>query len=397
MPNVFCDVVATGITVKMRIALVISSFFPSGGLQRECVAIARSLAAAGHAVTIVTADHRSPVDTDGVLVETWSVHGLTNPRRDFRLGRRIACERDRFDLIVGFNKMPNLDVYFCGDPPYAEIVRSPLARLSPKFFAQLSIERQVFAASGPSRIIMLSPDQANGYRRHWSIASDRLRLIAPTLDPARRHPEYRTTVREQIRNKLGMPGGALIWLAIASVPRTKGIDRTLTALTRFTEAVVVVAGLDANSRNGAPVMRRAERLGVASRIRLLSYREDVAELMAAADLLVHPARLDTTGMVILEAIVNGLPAVVTSICGFAVHVRAANAGIVVAEPFVQAEFERAISRALEPSRRQKWSANGAAYGQKPWLTSGHSQAVELILGALPRGARTLPRDPQGTG
>ena len=108
----------------MQLALVISSLFPSGGLQRECVAIARALAAAGHQVTIVTADYRAPVDTGGVPVEHWQVGGLNNPGRDLRLGLRLRGVRNRFDRIVGFNKMPNLDVYFSGDPAYRELARS---------------------------------------------------------------------------------------------------------------------------------------------------------------------------------------------------------------------------------------------------------------------------------
>ena len=64
-------------------------------------------------------------------------------------------------------------------------------------------------------------------------------------------------------------------------------------------------------------------LGLADRISFLGHREDIPELMAAADLLVHPARHDTTGTVILEAVVNGLPVITTSTCGYAHHVEAA--------------------------------------------------------------------------
>ena len=73
----------------------------------------------------------------------------------------------------------------------------------------------------------------------------------------------------------------------------------------------------------------------ADRVRLLGVREDIPELMAAADLLVHPARTETTGTVILEAIVNGLPVIASAVCGYAEHVARADAGAVLPEPFSQ--------------------------------------------------------------
>ena len=54
------------------------------------------------------------------------------------------------------------------------------------------------------------------------------------------------------------------------------------------------------------------RLGVADRIRWLGYRPAMrVAAFAAADVLAHPARVDVTGAVILEALINGLPVVAT--------------------------------------------------------------------------------------
>jgi UDP-glucose:(heptosyl)LPS alpha-1,3-glucosyltransferase len=374
----------------MRLALAISSLFPSGGLQRECVALARGLADAGHDVTIVTADYRAAMDTGGVAVEDWRIGGVSNPLRDFRLGKRLGAARARFDGIVGFNKMPNIDIYFSGDPAYRDLVRSRWRWLSPKFHAQLALERQVFGPNGPRIIIALSPRQVDSYRRSWGTPEDRFRLLPPTLDPGRRHPEYRSAARQAARQELQVGESGLLWLAIANVPRIKGVDRTLRALRAFPDATLAVAGVDAAARSGALLRRQADRLGVGRRVRLLGFRGDVARLMAAADLLLHPARLDTTGLVILEAIANGLPAIVTSVCGFAPHVEAADAGIVLAEPFSDEILSQALRRAQDPATRATWSRNGAAYGRDPWLSSGHAEAVALIRASFSPAAGDKP-------
>lgn len=372
----------------MRLALVISSLFPSGGLQRECVILARALAAAGHDVTIVTADYRAAVDSGGIEVEFWNVGGLTNPGRDLRLGRRLRSARGRFDRIIGFNKMPNLDIYFSGDPAYRDLVRSRWRWLSPKFHQQLRLERYVFRPTGPRLIIVLSPKQMESYRRYCGTSAHRFHLLSPTLDPARRHPELRTSHRQRVRATLGIAEGTFLWLAIANAPRTKGIDRSLRALARNPDAALAIVGPDPTSATASAIKRQVSRFGVQGRVLLLGYHDDIPELMAAADLLVHPARLDTTGMVILEAIANGLPAIVTSICGFAPHVSAAESGIVIEEPFTQENLERALAVAADPSIREKWSANGAAYGRDPRLASGHAEAIELIIAKAPATATT---------
>ena len=63
-----------------------------------------------------------------------------------------------------------------------------------------------------------------------------------------------------------------------------------------------IAGIDAELEGGTQAAaHRRQAVGVRDRMRLLGVREDIPELMAAADLLVHPARTETTGTVILEA------------------------------------------------------------------------------------------------
>jgi UDP-glucose:(heptosyl)LPS alpha-1,3-glucosyltransferase len=101
--------------------------------------------------------------------------------------------------------------------------------------------------------------------------------------------------------------------------------------------------------------------------------------MAAADLLVHPARTEAAGIVLLEAIINGLPVVATEICGFSSHIREAEAGIVIPEPFAIQALIDALRRAAEPRLRAAWSASGQSYGADPELYSGIERAVQAIV------------------
>lgn len=131
-------------------------------------------------------------------------------------------------------------------------------------------------------------------------------------------------------------------------------------------------------------MKLADKLGVGSQLMALGIREDIPELMAAADFLVHLARRDTTGTVIIEAIVNGLPVIATAACGFSSHVRDAGAGIVLEEPYDERDFVSAVRQAEEASLRNAWSARGVLYGEQQELYSGIHEAVRVIEQSLSR-------------
>ena len=104
--------------------------------------------------------------------------------------------------------------------------------------------------------------------------------------------------------------------------------------------------------------------------------------MAAADLLVHPARYDTAGTVILEGIVNGLPVITTAACGYARHVEAANAGSVLKEPFSFFAI-RCSAQARECLHRSVvlGPCPAAAKRGVPTLYQGRVRAADLIVEA----------------
>ena len=248
----------------------------------------------------------------------------------------------------------------------------------------VDLEAASFAPGAATRCMLLSERQLREFRTAWSTEPSRLVLLPPTIDRNRRQPELRVGgIRETMRRQLGLRPDDWVWLAIATQPRVKGLDRAIEALKEFPSARLVIAGIASDSRQGRSLTRRARHVGGADRIDLLGLRHDIPQLMAASDLLVHPARYDTTGTVILEALVNGLPVVTTDICGYATHVTMADAGVVIAEPFRQHELNNALAQAQSAERRTAWSRNGASYGQRVDLYSGLDRAAEIIAAKMP--------------
>lgn len=362
----------------MKLALAIVSLFSGGGLQRDCMAVARMLRAQGHEVTILTSrindEMGSDVDVEVLPVRAWSNHGR-NAEFSGKLAQRCA---GKFDRVVGFDKLEGLDLLYCADPPAAPRYARGVARFLPRGRVLTALERACFAREAKTRLLLLSQPQIDSYRAAWDTEAERITLLPPTINAKRRKPQLRTDgTRKWLREDMAIPENGMLWLAIGHQLSVKGIDRTLKALESFADARLVVAGIAPNSKAGRKLLRVATH-GVRERIRLVGVREDIPELMAAADLLVHPARTETTGTVILEAIVNGLPVVASAVCGYAEHVTAANAGLVLPEPFSPAVYTARLREAQDATLRSLWTANAIRYGETADLYRGLSHAASIL-------------------
>ena len=124
--------------------------------------------------------------------------------------------------------------------------------------------------------------------------------------------------------------------------------------------------------------RQAKKLGLVEKVKFLGGRDDVVDLMLASDLLVHPARREAAGVVLLEALVVGLPVVVTDNCGHAHHVIAARAGLVLPAPFSQDDLQRAIMRFFDGIYRAECRESARLYTRLTDLRSMHVVAADMI-------------------
>ncbi len=377
---------------EMRFAFGIVSLFPGGGLQRDCVDVARRVRNLGHEVTIFTA-RKSPEPFAGDLtVRVLAVERRSNHGRQCAFSDALREHTaGQFDVVVGFDKLDGLDVLYCSDRSIrARATRNPLLYLFPRYRCYIELERSCFAPHSATKILLVSEPQLDEYWTAWTTEPHRLILLPPTLAPERRRPEYRTDgTRQTWRASLGLSADDWIWIAVCVQPKTKGLDRVIRALRHFPDARLLIVGLREDEAKSTKIREAAERLRLATRIHWLGHREDIPELMAAADLLVHPARYDTTGTVILEAIANGLPVITTSSCGYARHVGQADAGVVLTEPFQQSALIGALRTAHDPRRLAHWSRCGAEYGHQDSLCRGRWRAAQFIAAA---GAQPLETD-----
>ncbi len=78
--------------------------------------------------------------------------------------------------------------------------------------------------------------------------------------------------------------------------------------------------------------RRAREAGLSTRIRFAGYRQDIPEVFAAFDALVHPSRYEAYGLSVHEAICRGVPALVSASAGVAERYPSDLSDLLIANP-----------------------------------------------------------------
>lgn len=181
-------------------------------------------------------------------------------------------------------------------------------------------------------------------------------------------------LRQKTRAEFGAVDRPLV-LAVGRLEPHKGYDLLLDACRlladRDPQPLLVVAG-EGSARAALERRIDTERLPV----RLLGRRADVAELLAAADVVVLPSRWEARALIAQEALHAGVPLVATAVGGIPELVGDAAELVPYGDPGALA---RTVGRLLDdPARRAALAAAGRAQAAT-WPTEDDTVAQVLSI------------------
>lgn len=369
----------------MQLAFVLYKYFPFGGLQRDFMRIALECQARGHAIRVYTPIWEGDVPA-GFDVRVAPIKALFNHHRNEKFSAWLAADlaRDPVDRVIGFNKMPGLDVYYAADGCYedkAQTLRAPIYKRWGRYKHFADYERAVFAPEAKTEILMISEVQQPLFVKHYATPAERFHLLPPGIAQDRRAPANAGEIRTEFRREFQLADSDLLLVQIGSGFKTKGLDRSLKALAALPRELKQRARLIAIGQDDPRSFQlQAKALGVSDQVQILKGRSDIPRFLLGADLLIHPAYNENTGTVLLEAVVSGLPVLVSAVCGYAHYIAEADAGRVVPEPFEQEAFNRMLAEMLaDDAARAQWGGNGLAFADSADLYSMPQHAADVIL------------------
>lgn len=353
-------------TNNMNIAFCLFHYFPYGGLQRDFIRIARTCIKRGHKVHVYTMSWEGEFEPE-LHIHIIPMEGRQNHVRNHSFAKNVKAELDRqhYDVVVGFNKMPYLDVYYAADVCFQSRVRERhgiLYRLLPRYRQLVALEQAIFASGNQTEILLIAKKQQKEFIQHYQTEEKRFHLMPPGIDKDRIAPSNAEQIRDQVREEFHIGYEDILLLMVGSGFKTKGLDRAIRGLASLPPSLKEITQLFVIGDDKPDAFRQlADKLKVSEHIQFLGGRSDVPNFLLAADLLVHPAYHENTGTVLLEAVVSGLPVLTVDICGYADYINEARAGVVLASPFKQTVFNMVLQEMLLSPESHEWKQNGLAF------------------------------------
>jgi glycosyltransferase involved in cell wall biosynthesis len=308
----------------MKILYVIDGL-GGGGTERSLAELLPPLAARGVEPEVVCLERRrgahDALEAAGVPVAVLPAGGW--PRRLAALRRRIAAARPALvhTALLKADLAGRLAAIGSGVPVIGSLVSTPYApvRLSDPAVRPGRLRRARLADAVTARWLCDHFHAVSHAAREAAVAAlgvpaERITVVPRGRDPGRLgalSPER----RRRARAAFGVAEDAELLVAAGRHEFAKGFPDLIAAVARLAprrpRLAVLVAG-----RPGALTaeLERAIRgAGLADCVRLLGHRDDLPELLAAADLLAFPSLYEGMPGAVIEAMALGLPVVASDI------------------------------------------------------------------------------------
>ena len=355
----------------MIFLLAIYKYNPFGGLQRDTLRLIRELTGRGHEVIVFTTAWNGPEPPAGTKIELVPASKLRSNHANmirFAGAFRRLLERRDFDVSIAMSRIPGADFYFAADvcmKTYWSNLHSAFAlRFNPRYAAYLWLEHAVVAPPSRTRIACIAPAQMRDYAAAYGTEPDRMFLLPPGMDPACRcplEPEAESIRAEVRRANLATPGDKVVLIVSNSI-YNKGTDRAIAAVGALPDELKKNIRLwFVGNLPEKEILKALYGAGIVGQSVLLGQTDGVRDFMLGADLFLHPARNESAGSALIEALAAGLPVLTTDICGFAPFVKNAT-GTVLESPFRQDDLVKMLSDMLPHLEERKKQT--LAYAEK---------------------------------
>ena len=234
--------------------------------------------------------------------------------------------------------------------------------------------------------VVASGDRAAQLVRDAGVPAERVVAITAGVDLDRFHPDVSG---KAVRAELGL-SGPLVGL-VANLRGSKGHRFFLEAAQEVLREAPATRFLVVGGGVGFDDIRcRIDGLGLSGQVRMLGFRRDIPEVMAALDVLALPSvKSEATSQVILQALAVGTPVVATTVGGSPEVIRDGLTGRLV-PPADGSALARAILELLRDPVRARAMARA---GQSEIRASQSMDAVMVrttsVYRDLLRGSRRL--------
>lgn len=305
--------------VPLTVAHVIHSLGP-GGAEAVLVDLARAASSAAIRLVVVgLSDAQSESGTDNRVVPLLRDQGVTvyemhSGRYDVTAVMRLAkvLRDEGVDIVHTHLKhadlVGGLAARLIGVPAVStlHVIDIPTSRMHRARVRAAVLGRRFLS----SAVIALSSAQRRWYAHYAGAGAPIVVLPNGVVEPTVTRP------RSELRAELGIPEGELLAVCASLMRPEKGHADLIEAVRLLPADVPLVVALagDGPLLDGIRCAVDSDR-ALAQRIRILGFRRDVPDLIAAADFVVQPSLEDALPTSLISALAGGRPIVATDVGG----------------------------------------------------------------------------------
>ena len=290
--------------------------------------------------------------------------------------RSIGC-----DIIHSHERIFEMDLFTFHGIPHATWIREARQkRLSLFDRATARVEQKGISGAGAPLILPVSNLVRDELLKVYDLPDSRIQVVHPGVSVRRFSDPDRTGCRSEIRKLHGLTPEDGVVLFVGMNFEIKRLD-------------LVIGGLAEASRN-SPDCRRmkllvvgrgntekyrklAQELGIAEQVIFAGVTREVEKYYLAADILAMPSHFDTFGLVVLEAMVAGLPVIISEKVGAKDLIKSGQNGFVLSDSADASEMGAVLAALADPDKRHQMGKNARKTAVKCDWDHVASQVAEI--------------------
>jgi len=313
-----------------KFILIIFKYFPYGGAQRDLLQLAKKLCKKNY-VEILCMDWDGTYPKEkNISVKIMKSKYCFNYKRYLEFKNKVAqyIEDQTNILSISFSKISGFDFYYAADSCFASKNKNFFKNLSPRYQFFHKEEYQIFNPKSKTKILSISKKENEIYKSIYKTPDNKFIFIPPYIDKK---------FFIESKNKFFFS--------------SKYLDRAIIAFSSLPLKIrknfnFAIFGKD----NEKKYRKIIARYGLEDSINIFHGHDNVPLLMREATALIHPARYENTGLILIEALSQNLPIITTDNCGYSSYVENDKKSIVLNSPFSQQELNFSLEKLLSKNK-----------------------------------------------
>jgi glycosyltransferase involved in cell wall biosynthesis len=288
----------------MRIALIHYKLLRNGGLETRLFNYLNYFVSQGHDVHLIVSKIDPSVKIDSsITIHQIDLKRVPKPIRMwfFNSGLKKIMATNSFDLSLSLGRTSHQDLVLCPGTHLGYMDALGLKFKGPIDRMNIYLDKLAYR---DSKLILAASEKIKDELLHFAhVPEEKIRILYPPTN-IQKFNRSGSMDKPKWRKKYGFSDSKKSILFVTTGNHLKGYAFLLEVMNLLQDAPIelIIAGVK-------PMKSHLEN------VKYIGYINDVNELMWAADVLVHPAKYEAYAQVVSEALLCGLPVIVSDCVG----------------------------------------------------------------------------------